>query len=82
MANSNLVTQMTCASCKIPLVRVPQALFPISETEPDTSIVCTGCGAVGRYEEVVKGAGLTPGVLIPDQCSDLIKKLGIPAHRL
>jgi hypothetical protein len=82
MASRNFVTQMSCSNCKTALVRVPQALFPIPETEPDTAIVCIDCGAVGRFEEVVKGAGLTPRVLTPDQCSDLVKKLGIPAHRL
>ena len=77
MAFQNFVTGMTCNQCKIALVRVPQTLFPIAETKPDTSIVCTECGAVGWYEEVVKGAGLRTGILTLDQCNDLIEKLRV-----
>jgi RNase P subunit RPR2 len=76
MAFMDFLTRMTCSTCKTELVRVPQALFPIAETKPDTSIVCVDCGALGRYEEVVKGAGLIR-VLTKDQCDNLVAKLRV-----
>jgi RNase P subunit RPR2 len=80
MAFMDFLTKMTCSTCKTELVRVPQTLFPIAQTKPDTSIVCVDCGALGRYEEVVKGAGMIR-ILTKDQCADLIAKLGVSPYR-
>ena len=52
--------------------------YRIPETEPDTSIVCPRCGAVGWYEQVVKqGAGLINGLLTQEQCAEIIKELSV-----
>jgi hypothetical protein len=78
MPIEDFFTGLTCANDKANLVRVPQTLYRISQTEPDTSIVCTRCGAVGWYEQVVKqGAGLLNGILTQEQLADMIKQFSV-----
>ena len=78
MPIEDFYTGLTCANDQANLVRVPQTLYRIPETEPDTSIVCPRCGAVGWYEQVVKqGAGLINGLLTQEQCAEIIKELSV-----
>jgi hypothetical protein len=78
MAINDFYTGLTCANDGAVLVRVPQTLYRIPETEPDTSIVCTNCGAIGWYEQVVKqGAGLINGLLTHKQCAEIVKQLSV-----
>ena len=81
MSIEDFYTGLTCADDKANLLRVPQALYRIAQTEPNTSIVCTHCGAVGWHEQVIKqGAGLINGLLTQEQCVEVIKKLSVAPH--
>jgi len=75
MPFQDFLTSVDCHNCKTKLVRVPQAVCRITYTEPDDSIVCVDCGALGVYEEVVKGAGLSGGLLTKEEIDDVVKKL-------
>ena len=78
MVVQHFLTDITCNTCGMAFLRVPQAIYRIAETEPDASIVCTVCRAVGRYEEVIKqGAGLRGNVLTEEQCAEIIEKLRV-----
>jgi hypothetical protein len=53
------------------------ALFRIPEPQGYDRIACLTCGAVGDYEEVVKGgAGLIGGGILPEELVDLRRKAG------
>ena len=83
MSLQDFETNLICHSCKVALVRVPQAVYPIAETKPDDAIICPSCGALGVYKEVSEeGGGLNPGVLTKEERAKIIEKLRITPDSL
>lgn len=58
----------TCATCSDELIRLVRS-------DVDDRVICPSCFAVGDYDRVQKGAGLSTGVLVDEQTKRDVREL-------